>query len=488
MSRIIANIALCLFMTTHLYALAAFPGAQGHGSDTIGGRGGTVYVVNTLSDDTDDGVTFRDAVTASGARIVVFAVSGNINLTSKLTISNPYLTIAGQTSPGGICITGARTAVNTHDVIITHMRFRIGSQGYIVNGGDVDPDKARSLEIYGDGMYYDNAGYNVIVDHCSFSWAADTNLSIAENAYDITVSWCMLSYPYQISSHSEGAVGHDYNMLLWGRYTDESPARMYTLHHNYFSHGGGRCPDINYNGYLESVNNVVFDTDGGKSPHLQSVTGTTTTPTADFIHNYFRKGDQNNEVMYEARYYNEAGLTPSPIIYMTGCIGAYRTTQDDPQWAVGTSYTAVILPTDWRKETPVQTATVTPTTMSLTYAGEIVAACGATKPTRDSLDATVAANWTSVTSARVDEADITYPTDFPTFSTSGDNPTDSDSDGMWDTTEVTLWGNITVHDADDVLSTEYTSIEAYLHYLGGYQESESPSTPTITGGFGGSLQ
>src|SRR3989339_1229417 len=106
--------------------LPAFPGVQGQGATTVGGRGGRVYKVTNLNDSGPG--SLRAAVTASGPRIVVFDVSGNINLASRLVITQPDLTIAGQTSPGGVCVTGWETEFQrTHDVLVTHMRFRAGS-------------------------------------------------------------------------------------------------------------------------------------------------------------------------------------------------------------------------------------------------------------------------------------------------------------------------------------------------------------------------
>ena len=86
-----------------LIRLPAFPGAEGFGANTIGGRGGTIYVVSTTAA-TGPG-SFRAACEASGARIVVFEIGGTITLTDSILINNPYITIAGQTAPGGgICI------------------------------------------------------------------------------------------------------------------------------------------------------------------------------------------------------------------------------------------------------------------------------------------------------------------------------------------------------------------------------------------------
>lgn len=109
-------------------ALPAFPGAVGYGKNAIGGRGGTVYIVNSLADSGPG--TLRDAAqVASGSRTVVFGVSGYIDLTSQISITNPFITIAGQSSPGGVTVRGSRVKVLASNVIIRGMRFRPGDSG-----------------------------------------------------------------------------------------------------------------------------------------------------------------------------------------------------------------------------------------------------------------------------------------------------------------------------------------------------------------------
>src|ERR1043165_7465766 len=95
--------------------LPAFPGAEGFGATTPGGRGGKVYFVTTLEDSGPG--SFREACEAEGPRIVIFRVSGTISLQKKITITHPFLTIAGQTAPGdGICLRGYTFGIQTHDV------------------------------------------------------------------------------------------------------------------------------------------------------------------------------------------------------------------------------------------------------------------------------------------------------------------------------------------------------------------------------------
>lgn len=211
----------------------AFPGAEGFGKYTIGGRGGKVYTVTTLADSGPG--SFREAVEASGPRTVVFAVSGTIALKSPIKIRNSYLTIAGQTAPGdGICIRDYPVTFSADHIIVRYLRFR---------PGDTVAD-AQHDGFGGDGSF-------VIVDHCSVSWSIDEALSINKSA-NVTVQWCMVTESLYQSSHKKGRHGYG---GLWG-----GPGASY--HHNILAHHSSRNPRASGNkdsGLLDYRNNVIFN-------------------------------------------------------------------------------------------------------------------------------------------------------------------------------------------------------------------------------------
>ncbi|MGB4163259.1 MAG: pectate lyase, partial [Bacillota bacterium] len=195
-------------------AVPAFPGAEGFGMWTVGGRGGKVYVVTNLSDSGPG--SLREAVEASGPRIVVFAVSGTIHLKSRLTITNPYITIAGQTAPGdGITIADYDVVIRADEVILRHVRIRLG-------------DRTRQEA---DALWIDGAK-NVIVDHVSTSWSVDECLSVSASD-NVTVQWCFITESLLHSFHSKGA--HGYGSLVRGEFGSK-----YSFHHNLWAHHSGR--------------------------------------------------------------------------------------------------------------------------------------------------------------------------------------------------------------------------------------------------------
>jgi hypothetical protein len=246
--------------------IPAFPGATGGGMYSFGGRGGRVIVVTNL-DDSGPG-TFREACEAGGPRIVVFNVAGIIRLKDRIRIRAPYITIAGNTAPGdGVCLAGNTVELESHDIIIRHMRFRRGETWV----GD------RNDSCGG------NPTGNIMIDHVSASWGLDECMSMYRHMYQPPEGGPELKLPtvnitIQNSIFSEGlnTYNHAFGSTIGGLNS--------TFHHNLFACNGGRNPSVGMYGDFTFVNNVLFNwvhrtVDGGDHMSYFSI-----------INNYFKPG------------------------------------------------------------------------------------------------------------------------------------------------------------------------------------------------------
>ncbi len=247
-------LSLVLFKTSGMCAVRAFPGAEGFGAAAVGGRGGRVIEVTNLHDAGPG--SFRAAIEAVGPRIVVFRVGGTIELESEVVLKEPFITIAGQSAPGG-GITLKTHPANTrsaltiasgcHDVIIRHLRSRPGPHsGFPPPKSGRAPDTSEvkdALQILG--------AQRVIVDHCSFSWATDEVVSTFYDAQDITIQWCVIAEALRKSRPDQSLPGKG---LLVG----SKGGQRISVHHNLLAHNLGRNPLIKAGGIVDVVNNVVL--------------------------------------------------------------------------------------------------------------------------------------------------------------------------------------------------------------------------------------
>ncbi|HAC65314.1 MAG TPA: pectate lyase [Cyanothece sp. UBA12306] len=225
--------------------IPAFPGAEGAGMWSVGGRGGKVYEVTTLEDlDFSDPKnpkptpgSLREAIEAKGPRIIIFRVAGYIDLDKRLVVKNPYLTIAGQTAPGqGITLRNWGLNIYADHVIVRYLRIRPGDNALKKcvnpkNRSQIAFSETDSLEILGKSK-------DVIIDHSSMSWSNDETLSIDGRDIDrITVQWNIIAEPLHKSTHCAGAVG--YGSIIGG-----SKGAEYSFHHNLYAHTSARAPKL----------------------------------------------------------------------------------------------------------------------------------------------------------------------------------------------------------------------------------------------------
>ena len=367
-------------------SVPAFPGAEGAGKFSFGGRGGKVFVVTNLADSGPG--TLREAVESAGPRIVVFNVAGIIHLQMPLFVKAPYLTIDGQTAPGdGICVAGESTLIDTHDVVIRFMRFRRG------NTSVFDRDDTLGGNPIG----------NIIVDHCSCSWGGDENLSMyrhitaeAVGGTDQKLPTLNITLQWNISSEALNTYNHAFGATWGGRNT--------SFHHNLFANNTGRNPSIGMSYDFNFVNNVLFNwrhrtIDGGDKDSQYNI-----------INNYFKPGPaaNNGPVAYRILQPSATQTKQDPTprfgkAYVAGNIieGNAKVTadnwaggvqfadggsKDDPTINTNESMKKIVAQVRVDKPFPMPQITMTSAKQAF---DDVLAGAGATLPRRDAVDVRV---------------------------------------------------------------------------------------------------
>ena len=423
----------------------AFPGADGFGRFTTGGRGGVVCEVNNLNDDGPG--SFRAAIQTKGTRTIVFRVSGTLSLESDLVIRHGDLTIAGETAPGGgICVRNYPTIIEADNVIIRFMRFRLG---------DEKRQAADAMSAIGRR--------DIIVDHCSFSWGMDEVATFYNNE-NFTLQWSIVSESLDSSYHPKGKHGYG---GIWGGYRA-------TFHHNLLAHHSSRNPRFQggrWEGWekKEEVDfryNVVFNWGfecayGGESGKQ------------NIVANYFKPGPAS---VHPRRFLSPSDGNGRWYVAENFVSGYPEITQDNTL-GIEKKYGEQLL-----VSSPFISEMSATETAGLAY-DAVLRCAGATLPRRDSVDVRILAE---VATGIPTYGDASYALDHPKLSRSKPlgiinsqstvggwprlfsepPPADSDRDGIPDSWEQRH--GLDPENADDgrvITRSGYTNLELYLHDL-----------------------
>jgi hypothetical protein len=449
--------------------IPAFPGAEGGGKFSFGGRGGRVIVVTNLNDDGEG--SFRWACEQGGARIIVFNVAGIIRIKTPVIIRAPYVTIQGQTAPGdGVCLAGESVWINTHDVIIRYMRFRrgetwVGRRDDAIGGNPIG---------------------NIMIDHVSASWGLDENMSMYRHMYNDSTGKIEDKFPTvnitiqnSIFAEALDTWNHSFGSTLGG----ENCAFI----RNLWANNAGRNPSIGWNGIFNFANNVIFNW-----VH-RSIDGGDYRAQYNIINNYFQPGPatpkntvghrilkpESGRSKLKERYYGRA--------YVNGNVMEGYPSITNDNWNGGVQveeengagkYAANI---KWPKPLPMPQITLLSATEARTY---VLVNAGATLPVRDAVDTRIVKQVTTGKIAYPENVllpetqfkhrrlpidsyksgIITEPSQmggYPEYK--GMAYKDSDNDGMPDAYEVK--NKLNPNDATDaakITKSGYSNIEVYL--------------------------
>lgn len=440
-------------------AVLAFPEAEGFGAYSKGGRGGQVIEVTNLN--ASGPGSFTAACRASGPRTIVFRVGGTIQLNDRLVIREPYVTIAGQTAPGdGICIRNGTLAIVTHDVILRYLRVRVGNEK---GGPDYNDRDALSI-----GSRTPDTVYNIIVDHCSFSWAVDENVSTWYHNKNITFQWCIISeglryqYDSKVPAHSMG-------MLLGSKISKT------TVHHCLFAHNWDRHPFVGNDASANMTEPSIYDIQYNVIYNygLYNCGQVRGRSHVNYVGNYYIVGPDGNTT-------NLSGLLTMKAtdqkIYMADNTWLRKQSANSAGTLLTSKSSASETATNLSASVQATKAFDCPEVKSVSdNYNAVLGHAGATQPKRDSVDRRIVSNVRNFTGKIIQtQADVGG---WPKYN-SGTAPTDSDHDGMPD--EYEQRNNTDPNNAEDgALDSDgdgYTNLEEYLNvpiYLWIDEETEN---------------
>ena len=443
----------------------AFPGAEGGGMYTTGGRGGSVYHVTSLGDSASEEGTLRYGI-EKGSRplTIVFDVAGIIELQKQLNITKGDLTIAGQSAPGdGICLKNYTFRISASNVIVRFIRCRMGDE-------KKTEDDAIQVMDHTDDKYS-----NIIIDHCSVSWCTDECASFY-GMKDFTFSWNFVTESLRVSVHGKG--NHGYGGI-WG-------GNNATYHHNLLAHHDSRNPRIDHDyvstqkGPVSILNNVVYNWSGNSCYGGESSSSYGTDYRKyNFVGNYYKPGPAtpSNHIwlLDPTTSCSNCGGTIIPgHFYMDGNVLSGKSGVNSDNWTgttAGTSLISKIKSTEPFPGNPISLHSADNAFSAvLDYAGASFA--------RDAIDIRIAdetrkGTYTYTGSKGGTKGLIDTQADaggWPEYkyNVNDDNLRDSDSDGMPNWFEDQFGLNKGSNDASGKnldINGRYTNLEMYLHYL-----------------------
>jgi len=444
---LIGALIFLLLSSSYVYSqVPAFPDAQGFGSQTVGGRHGKIIKVTNLNDRGPG--SLRSALSDTVPRIIIFATGGIINLETPLYIDSPFVTIAGQTAPGGgICLRGNGLKVNTHDVVIRHLRIRPGdiNFGRPNNWSDVD-----ALTI---GSEKSEKIYNILIDHCSLSWGVDEIVGIWNGAHDITIQYSIIAEALNKSLHPKGE--HGMGVLIGG------DATRISMHHNLIANNEQRNPRLRSKEMeIDFRNNIIYNP-GGTAVDIGDSYAPVKYHHLNFIGNTIIRG-KNTAFPHEIVVRKYKDKDDWLQIFMKDNRGFV---QGQNEWSMVRDNHGLAISTNRRKKAPFSFPTIS--TQSAGEAYELVLLeAGATLPGRDPVDRKIIrdlrANKGKTINAR------RHPLQWPPLD-EGTALLDLDNDGMPDNWErrYGLNPNSLLSDSDASLDSDgdgYTNIEEYINY------------------------
>ena len=430
---ILSAFGLCVTTSVVADELPAFPGAEGFGAKAKGGRGGVVLFVENLHDACPG--SLRAALEAKVPRTVIFRLGGTIVLKSEITVRNPFLTIAGQTAPGGgiaIKIDGKTDigAINieTHDVIVQHLRVR--------------PGPAIKGSVNGDAIQILENAHDVIIDHCSLSWSTDEVISGWYDAHEITVQHCIISEALHDSVHQKGP--HGMGMLFGDK------NKSITIHRNLLAHNNQRNPRLNpeVKGRFQVNNNVIYD--------WGQIAGEITDDAEiNLTGNIYKIGPSS-------RPERGVAVDGKVKIYPKDNISPIRPDATQPEDAIIKPWEEKMDRRKFAVSAPFAATTLTTLSAAETYEA-VLTNVGATRPKLDSVDQRILAEVKSGT-GRI----INHPSEvggWPELA-AGKPPSDRDNDGMPDAWEKAQGLNPDDDsDRNETGKSGYTRLEEYLHSI-----------------------